>query len=199
MYNYGKISINVYKFFKDWINQAQTIVNEKHDDPAYLIRKHKDFFQTINDDILLGFTQSGRDLLHIREKSDQREIQVLIDTLESQWKKILCYAPIRFLRLQFERIEKLIVKELEQAENELNEELKELERQQDTTDILRRHNEHFQLKNFHPTMEVHMRDLHTFANDLRIKEQAQTLIKQENEQFDQRTNKLNNYWTEYAN
>jgi hypothetical protein len=118
-----------------------------------------------------------------------------MDTLEIKWKTIVCYAPIRLLRLQFERIENIIVKELEQAENELNEELKQLERQHDTTDILRRHNERFQSNNFHPTIEVHMKDLHTYANDIRTKEQEQTLVKQENEQFDQRTMKLNNYWT----
>ena len=44
-------------------------------------------------------------------------------------------------------------------------------------------------------MEVHMRDLRTFANDIRTQEQGQTLIKQENEQIDQRASKLNNYWT----
>ena len=112
-----------------------------------------------------------------------------------KWKTIICYAPIRLLRLKFERIETVIVKELEQAENELNDELKQLEHQHDTTDILRRHNEHFQLNNFHPTMEIHMRDLHTYANDIRTKEQGQTLVRPENEQINQRTIKLNNYWT----
>jgi len=92
-------------------------------------------------------------------------------------------------------MENFIVKELEQAENELNDELKQLEHQHDTTEILRRHNEHFQLNNFHPTMEIHMKDLHTYANDIRTKEQGQTLVRPENEQINQRTIKLNNYWT----
>lgn len=118
-----------------------------------------------------------------------------MDTLESKWKTIMCYAPIRLLRLQFERIENVIVKELEVAENELNDELKQLERQHDTTEILRRHNERFQLNNFQPTMEVHMRELQTFANDIRVKEQEQTLVAHDNEKIDQRTTKLNNYWT----
>ena len=120
---------------------------------------------------------------------------MLMESLESKWKTIICFAPIRLLRLQFERIETIIVKELEQAETELTEELRQLERQQDTTEILRRHNEKFQLNNFHPTMEVHMRDLRTFANNIRTQEQGQTLIKHENEQIDQRAKKLNTYWT----
>jgi hypothetical protein len=183
------------KHLQEWIDQAQNIVKEKHDDYAYLIRKHKDFFQKTNDDeILHGFIKSGRELLHIRDKTDQKDIQYLMDTLESKWQIMLCQAPIRLLRLQFERIENLIVKELEQAENELNDELKQLEHQHDTTEILRRHNERFQLNNFQPTMEVHMRDLHTFADDIRTKEQGQTLITHENDQIDQRTVKLNNYW-----
>ncbi|CAF4319831.1 unnamed protein product, partial [Adineta steineri] len=151
------------KHLQDWIDQAQNIVNEKQDDCVYLIRKHKDFFHIIDDEILHGFTKSGRELLHIRDKNEQKEIQYLIDTLELKWKTIVCYAPIRLLRLKFERIENIIVKELEQAENELNHELKQLEHQQDISEILRRHNEHFQLNNFHPTMEIHMRDLQTYA------------------------------------
>ena len=118
-----------------------------------------------------------------------------MDDLETKWKTIICYAPIRLLRLEFERMESIIVKEFEQVDNELNDELKQLERQHDTNEILRRHNERFQQNNFYPTIEVYMKDLHKFANDIRIKEQGQTLIKQENQQIDQRTIKLNNYWT----
>ena len=43
-------------------------------------------------------------------------------------------------------------------------------------------------------MEIHMRDLHTFANDIRTTEQNQTLVTHENEQINQRTIKLKNYW-----
>lgn len=182
------------KHLQDWIDQAQNIVNEKQENFDYLIRKHKDFFQIIDDEILHGFTKAGRELLHIREKNEQKEIQYLIDTLELKWKTIICYAPIRFLRLKFERIENIIVKELEQAENELNHELKQLEHQQDISEILQRHNEHFQLNNFHPTMEIHMKDLHTYANDIRTTEQNQTLVTHENEQINERTIKLKNYW-----
>lgn len=132
--------------------------------------------------------------MHIRERNEQRDIQILIETLESQWKKIRCFAPIRLLRLQFERIENVIVKEFEQAENELNDELKELERQRDTSEILQRHNERFQINHFHPTIEIHMRDLHTFANDLKLNEHEQILDRQEREQLDRRTTKLNDYW-----
>ena len=177
------------KHLEEWIEKAQNIVNEKHDDYAYLIQKHKSFFQIIDDEILHGFIKSGRELLHIRDQNEQKEIQLLMDTLESKWNTIVCYAPIRLLRLQYERIENIIVNELKQAEDELNDELNHLEKQYDTTEILRRHNEHFQLNNFQPTIESHIRNLHTFANDIRSKDNH------ENEQFDQRTMKLNDYWT----
>jgi chromosome segregation ATPase len=115
-------------------------------------------------------------------------------SLESAWNVIICYAPLRLLRLQFERIENTIVEELERAEKELNDELRELERQHDTADILRRHNELFQLNNFQPTMEIHMKDLRTYANDIRTNEKSQPTVSHENEQIDQRTRKLNDYW-----
>lgn len=168
------------------------IVKEKHDDYAYLIQKHKNFFDMIDDEILHGFIKSGRELLHIREKTDQKDIQLLMDTLESKWKTIVCYAPIRLLRLQYERIENILVKELKQAEDELNEELRQLEKQHDTNEILRRHNERFQLNNFQPTMENYMKNLHSYVNDIRTKDSTASY---ENEQLDQRTSKLNDYWT----
>lgn len=73
--------------------------------------------------------------------------------------------------------------------------MKELERQHDTSQILQRHIDRFQSTKFHQTMEVHLRDVRTYANDIRTKEQGQTLIKPENVQIDQRANKLNTYWT----
>jgi nesprin-1 len=171
-------------------------VNEKNNDYAYLIQKHKDFFQRIDDDILHGFIAAGKELLHIREATEQRDIQLLMSTLESKWNMIICFAPIRLLRLQYERIESLIVDELKQANEELNEELHALERQDDSTDLLQRHHARFQSNEFQPTIEIHIRDLKTVANDIRNKERAQTLIKPENERIDQRTKQLNDYWTE---
>ncbi|UJR08743.1 hypothetical protein I4U23_013000 [Adineta vaga] len=181
------------RHLEEWIEQAQTIVLEKHDDYAYLIQKHKNFFQIIDDEILHGFIKSGRELLHIRDESEQKEIQYLMDTLESRWNSIVCHAPIRLLRLQYERLENTIVKELKQAEDELNEEMKQMERQLDISDILRRHNERFQLNNFQPTMETHLRNLHTFASDIRSRDTSST-SSQENDQMDERTTKLNDYW-----
>ena len=169
------------------------IVNERSEDYDTLIRRHRDFFQHIDDEILHGFIKSGHELLHIRDPIEQRDIEYLMKTLESKWNMIICFAPIRLLRLQYERIENLIVRELKQADEELNEELKELERQHDTTELLRRHQQHFQT-NFQPNVEGRMRDLQTFADDIRLKERGQTLIRQENEQFDRRTTDLTGYW-----
>lgn len=146
----------------------------------------------VDDEILHGFIKSGRELLHIRDQSEQQELQFLMDTLESKWNTIICYAPIRLLRLQYERIESIVIKELKQADDELNEELRQLERQLDVADILRRHNEHFQLNNFQPTIETHLRNLHSYANDIRSKDKD---LAHDNEQIDQRTSKLNDHWT----
>ena len=70
------------KYLQEWIDQAQTIINEKHADYAFLIRKHKEFFQTIDNEILHGFIRSGRELLHIRDKNDQNDIQNLTYQLQ---------------------------------------------------------------------------------------------------------------------
>jgi hypothetical protein len=82
-----------------WIEQAQNIVNGKHGDHIDSIRKHNEFFQSIDDTILHGFMKSGRELLHIRDVNEQRDIQLLMTTLESKWNTIVCCAPLRLLRL----------------------------------------------------------------------------------------------------
>ncbi|CAF1247326.1 unnamed protein product, partial [Didymodactylos carnosus] len=74
------------KLLEDWIEKAQDIVKEKNDDYAWLIRKHKDFFDNADDEILHGFVNSGQELLHIRSENDQKDIKHLMDTLETKWK-----------------------------------------------------------------------------------------------------------------
>lgn len=181
---------------EEWINRAQTIVNERSDDYDGLIRRHREFFHHIDDEILHGFIKSGQELLHIRDPIEQRDIEYLMNTLETKWNTITCFAPIRLLRLQYERMENLIVQELKRADDELNEELKQLERQRDTTELLRRHQEHFHMRDFQPNLEGQMRDLQGFADNIRLKERGQTLVRPENEQIDRRTKDLNGYWTQ---
>ena len=183
------------KSLEEWIHRGQSIINEHSEDFDKLIRQHQEFFQHIDDETLHGFIKAGHELLHIREPAEQRDIEYLMKSLEGAWNTILCFAPIRLLRLQHERLENLIDEELKRADEELNEELKALERQRDTTELLRRHQQHFQTNQFQPNVEGRMRDLQNLANDIRLKERSQTLIQHENEKIDRRTNELHNYWT----
>lgn len=182
------------KLLEQWIDEAKTIVSEKNDDRTYLIQKHEQFFRMVDDEILHGFIESGEQLLHIRDPIEQKDIKHLMSTLESSWRMIVCCAPIRLLRLHYERIELIIVNELKQADEELDDELKQLERHRDTSHLLQRHNDFFQPNKFHPAVETHIRELQNYAHNIRSQEREQNATKPENEHIDQQTNKLNDYW-----
>lgn len=187
------------KRLETWIEQAQQLVQEKDNaDFVYLIEKHKNFFQLLDEEILHGFVRAGRELLHQRDREEQDEIQRLMDHLQSQWKTIVSDAPLRLLRLHYERLEQLIGKELQHAEEELSEELKLFEEQQqrgDCAEILRRHNEHFQWNHFQPTIDTHFKQLILVLDDLHSKDTD----KHAREQIDQRTKRLKEYWTQMQN
>jgi nesprin-1 len=187
------------KRLESWIDQAQQLVQEKdNDDFVYLIEKHKNFFQLLDEEILHGFLKAGRELLHHRDREQKEEIERLMDHLQSQWKTIVSDAPVRLLRLQYERVEHLIGKELKRAEEELSEELKLFEEQQqrgDCAEILRRHNEHFQWNHFEATIERHLQQLLGIVDDLHSKDTDT----HSREQIDQRTTRLKDYWTRMKN
>ena len=79
------------KELEEWIMKAQMIVCEKNDDYNFLIHKHKDFFEHVNDAILQGFLDNGQKLLRIKNDNERLEIKNLMDTLEGQWKVILVF------------------------------------------------------------------------------------------------------------
>ena len=181
------------KGLERWIEQAQQVVQEKDEDYVYLIEKHKNFFQLLDEEIFHGFISAGRELLRQRdgeEEEEGEEIQRVMGHLQSQWKTIVGDAPLRLLRLQFERLEHLIRKELKQAEGELNEELKLLEEQQQQrtngAEILRRHHEYFQWNHFQPTIDTHLKQLLTIVEELHSKDTS----------IDERARQLKNDWTQ---
>ena len=173
-----------------WIDRAQAVIQEKQGDYHELIDKHQRFFQSVDDELLQGFIRAGQELLHIRARDEQEEIQLLMDTLQSQWNTIVGHAPIRLLRLRYERSESSLFDELKQVEDELNQQLKQLEQQRDTTEILRRHDEFFRSNRLQASIGSHLKELQACADDLRGKDGKAS------DDIDQRTRKLNECWTQ---
>lgn len=148
------------KELENWIRQGQEIIEERNENHSYLIEKHRNFFRTTNDDILQPFLRSARAVLHEQQqRRDADDIQLLMENLQRQYNDIVAHAPQRLARLQFERIEKILLEQIRLADDELTEELILLEREKETNDILRRHNEYFQWNHFHSTIETHFQQI----------------------------------------
>ena len=67
-----------------------------------------------------GFAPDG---LQENQRRDADDVQLLMSNLQQQWNDIVAHAPHRLARLQFERIEKLLLDQFRRADDELSEEL----------------------------------------------------------------------------
>lgn len=46
----------------DWLNQAETLANEKHIDTKQTVEQHKMFFQRVNENAIHDFVTAAQDL-----------------------------------------------------------------------------------------------------------------------------------------
>lgn len=158
-------------------------------DVNYLIQKHKDFFDNIDDQKLHGFLQAGQNLLHIKNEQDKEEIQTLMETLESKWHMILAHAPIRLLKLNFTRLETLLRQEISAADAEIMEESMALNQNKDISEIIKRHEAKFKYSNFFSTCETYLQGLRSCTNallDQKMVEDKSTIL--------DTNDKIQKYW-----
>jgi hypothetical protein len=138
--------------------------HDEHDvDRSNSLHVHRSSFYS---DVLHGFLKARRELLHHHdgEQRQQQEIERSMDDLQSECKRIIADAPRRRLRLQYERVEHVISKELQLFESQ--------EQRGDCAEIVRRHNQHFQWNHFEAIIERHLQQLLGIIDDLHRKDTA---------------------------
>lgn len=153
------------KDLENWIRQGQNLIEEKNGNLSFLIEKHESFFRKENDEILQKFLLAAQTILNEdQRRRDADDIRTLMENLQRQWNDVVSYAPQRLARLKFERIEKILLEQIRQAEDELTDELICLEREKSTGDeIIRRHNEFFHWNHFHSTIDEHFKQISTHS------------------------------------
>ena len=79
---------------------------------------------------------------------------------------ILSHAPIRLLKLQFKRLEILLINEIKEADAEINEEFNALKENQNLEEILKRHEAKFKHSDFFKTCESYLQGLRVCTQEL---------------------------------
>ena len=79
---------------------------------------------------------------------------------------ILSHAPIRLLKLQFKRLEVLLIKEIKEADAEINEEFNALSENKNLEEILKRHEAKFKHSDFFKTCESYLHGLKICTQEL---------------------------------
>lgn len=79
---------------------------------------------------------------------------------------ILSHAPVRLLKLQFKRLENLLLQEIREADAEISDELDELNENGDLNQILKRHEAKFKHSNFFHTCESYLQGLRNCTQEL---------------------------------
>jgi hypothetical protein len=169
---------------EQWFEQTRTILDEQNDNDAYLIDKHRQYFQLNDKQVILDdMLTSGQVLLDHRIQFDRQDVQCLMDTCQMRWRTLCTDAGRRLIRLEYTQLNKSIVEDFRQFENVLDNELKALVERHDSIDLIRRHNEYFHVNHSLSNMNKRMSQLKAFANE--IDQNDSTSTREHVEQLDQ--------------
>ena len=79
---------------------------------------------------------------------------------------ILSHAPVRLLKLQFKRLEVLLIKEIKEADAEISDEFNALNENKNLHEILKRHEAKFKHSDFFKTCESYLQGLKMCTQEL---------------------------------
>lgn len=70
----------------EWMDNAETVLEDKEDDPESLIRKHKLFFDRVNQKMLQDYLSVGEEILVQLEEQDKAGLKKEMTAIENRWK-----------------------------------------------------------------------------------------------------------------
>ncbi|XP_076280585.1 muscle-specific protein 300 kDa [Lasioglossum baleicum] len=127
----------------EWLNVAETMMNDKHTDNRQSVEYHRDFFSHVNEKWIQNFVNAGQDLKNILPVGQQAPIVEAVEALQRRWKEVLTFAPLHLMRLEFRLDEITFVHYLKDLEVELNAEQQALMKNDNIENILQRNKEFF--------------------------------------------------------
>lgn len=130
----------------DWINRAETLLNENIPESKKSIETQKLFFENVNERWLNNFIQAANDLDKCIPQSEDNKLMENAIALQEKWKKYLAYAPLHLQKLEFRLEEHNFNQYLGDIENEIHLEQQSLNRNEDIDIILKRNENYFKTK-----------------------------------------------------
>ncbi|XP_041351119.1 nesprin-1-like [Gigantopelta aegis] len=129
---------------EEWLDNAETVLDDKEDDPESLLRKHKLFFDRVDQRILDNYLTVGQEILQLLPEGDKANLKRDMANLQARWKNIHYNAPMKQLKLEFALPEDKFLATVMNAEKIIREHQEKLSRRENVKDALMKHRQLFQ-------------------------------------------------------
>ena len=70
---------------ENWLDQAQTVLDDCEDDYDSIIRKHKAFFVRIDERMLQDYTRAAKDILAVLDDEDRAPLIESMENIQGRW------------------------------------------------------------------------------------------------------------------
>ena len=70
---------------ENWLDQAQTVLDDCEDDYDSIIRKHKAFFVRIDERMLQDYIRAAKDILAVLEEEDRAPLIESMENIQGRW------------------------------------------------------------------------------------------------------------------
>lgn len=131
----------------DWLNQAESLANEKHIDTKQTVEQHKLFFQQVKENAIHDLVNAAQDLKNCLPVETQTAITKSVDSLQKRWREMLSFAPLHLMKLEFRLDEAVFHAYLAEMDKEICAEQAAIDRSEEISQISARSKQFFQDKN----------------------------------------------------
>ncbi|XP_025103982.1 nesprin-1-like isoform X4 [Pomacea canaliculata] len=174
----------------EWLDTAQTVIDDREDDTESLIRKHKVFFDRADQKQLQEYLANGQEILKQLAPANQKLLKGSMDTQEKRWKAVMSHAPIRLLKLEFVLPEEKFDLQMNKAEMALQQHREQLNTNTNVKDALQKHRQFFQQGPFKTTCEKCLEQMKDYANQLLNLDKTDRFLQKRYEEHLDRWNRL---------
>lgn len=148
----------------EWLNQAETLISEKHIDSKQSVETQKLFFENVNERWMNDLVQTAQELIKCLPKEEQQGVIDTVEKAQSKWREVLSFAPLHLMKLEFRLDENTFSHYIKEIEKELYSEEQALNRNEDVESILNRNRDFFKNKGVVQKLEKCLEDMQRISN-----------------------------------
>lgn len=135
-----------YRVISNWLGQAERLIEERRIDNKETVEDHKNFFTSVNEKWIHELIQNSQDLCNCLPKEQHKTILNSVSELQGKWKKVLSFAPLHLMKLEFRLDESTFNYYIKELEREIHSEHLAFSKQTDVGSIINRNKEYFSNK-----------------------------------------------------